>query len=176
MRPRLWLDLSRPAPAPADADCPLRALERLEVETLEVRGAEIRVLLPGGRRAEVDGLELSWKTRRRDAEFQLRTNQGLVELGNGRPPLALAGLAVEGALSPGGRELEVTRGELSVEDAQLTFSGKVEDLCKPSFAVDTQLFLPLKTLAKAVPLGEVQGHLWAQATLQRPGARPPRHR
>src|SRR5262249_13160799 len=128
-------------------------------------GAEIRVQLPAGRRAEVDGLELSWKTRRRDAEFQLRTNQGLLELGNGRPPLALAGLAVEGALSPGGRELEVTRGELSVEDAQLTFSGKVEDLCKPALAVDTQLFLPLKTLARAAPLKDVQGHLWAQATL-----------
>ena len=165
VRPRLWLDLSRPAPATRPGDCPLRALERLEVETLEVRGAEIRVLLPGGRRAEVDGLELSWKTRRRDAEFQLRTNQGQLELGNGRPPLALAGLAVEGALSPGGRELEISRGELSVEDAQLTFGGKVEDLCQPSFAVDTQLFLPLKTLSKAMPLGEVQGHLWAQATL-----------
>jgi translocation and assembly module TamB len=165
VRPRLWLDLSKPTPATQPAECPLRALERLEVETLEVRGAEIRVQLPSGRRAEVDGLELSWKTRRRDAEFQLRTNQGLLELGNGRPALALAGLAVEGALSPGGRELEVTRGELSLEDAQLSFSGKVEDLCKPSFAVDSQLFLPLKTLSKAVPLGEVQGHLWAQATL-----------
>ena len=52
-----------------------------------------------------------------------------------------------------------------MEDAQLSFSGKVEDLCKPAFAVDTQLFLPLKTLAKAVPLNDVQGHLWAQATL-----------
>ena len=165
VRPRLWLDLSHPGPTPQSGACPLRALEKVEVETLEVRGAEIRVQLPGGRRAEVDGLELSWRTRRRDAEFQLRTTQGLVELGNGRPPLALAGLAVEGALAPGGRELEVTRGELSVEDAQLTFSGKVEDLCQPSFAVDTQLFLPLKTLGRAVPLGEVQGHLWAQATL-----------
>ena len=165
VRPRLWLDLSHPTPASQPVECPLRALERLEVDTLEVRGAEIRVQLPAGRRAEVDGLELSWKTRRRDAEFQLRTNQGLVDLGNGRPPLALAGLAVEGALSPGGRELDVTRGELSLEDAQLTFGGKVEDLCNPNLAVDTQLFLPLKTLSRAVPVGEVQGHLWAQATL-----------
>jgi translocation and assembly module TamB len=166
VRPRLHLDLSRPGPASKSDACPLRALERLVVDTLEVRGAEIQISLPEGRKVEVAGLELSWRTRRRDAEFQLRTAQGLVDLGNGKAPLALAGLAVEGALAPGGRELEVTRGELSLDDAQLDFTGRVEDLCQPSFAVDAQAFLPLRTLGKAVPLGETaEGHLWAQATL-----------
>ena len=65
IRPRLFLDLSRPAPArPAGEACSLRTLERVVVDTLEVRGAEVRVALPAGRRAEVAGLELSWRTRR----------------------------------------------------------------------------------------------------------------
>jgi translocation and assembly module TamB len=165
VRPRLRLDLSRPGPGGEPGACPLRTLERLVVDTLEVRGAELQISLPGGRRVEAAGLELSWRTRRRDAEFQLRTTQGLVDLGTGKAPLALAGLAVEGALSPGGRELEVTRGELSLDDAQLDFTGRVEDLCQPSFAVNAQAFLPLRTLGKAVPLPEAQGHVWAQATL-----------
>ncbi|HEY1334878.1 MAG TPA: hypothetical protein VGF31_11530, partial [Myxococcaceae bacterium] len=165
IRPRIWLDLSRPqAPAKSEG-CPLRSLEHLEVDTLEVRGAEVRVALPAGRKVEVAGVELSWRTRRRDAEFTLRTSQGLVDLANGRPPLAVAGLAVEGALAPGGRELEVSRGELSIDDAQLSFAGRVDDLCRPSLALDTQLFLPMRMLSRVVPLGESSGHLWAQATL-----------
>jgi len=166
IRPRLLVDLSRPAPArSAGETCPLRTLERVKVETLEVRGAEVRIALPAGRHAEVAGLELSWRTRRSDAEFTLHTSQGLVDLGNGHPPLVLAGLAVEGALAPGGRELEVSRGELSVEDAELSFAGRIDDLCRPAFALDAQLFLPLRTLGRVVPLGEAQGHLWAQATV-----------
>ncbi|MGZ6077271.1 MAG: hypothetical protein ACXWK6_05655, partial [Myxococcaceae bacterium] len=164
IRPRIWLDLSHPAPAASSGGCPLRLLERVLVDTLEVRGAEVRVALPAGRKVEVAGVELSWRTRRRDAEFTLRTSQGLVDLANGRPPLAVAGLAVEGALAPGGRELEVSRGEVSIDDAQLSFAGRVDDLCHPALALDAQLFLPMRTLARVVPLGETSGHLWAQAT------------
>jgi len=165
IRPRIWLDLTRPQPPAKSEGCPLRTLEHLEVDTLEVRGAEVRVALPAGRKVEVAGVELSWRTRRRDAEFTLRTSQGLIDLANGRPPLAVAGLAVEGALAPGGRELEVSRGELSIDDAQLSFAGRVDDLCRPSLALDTQLFLPMRMLSRLAPLGESSGHLWAQATL-----------
>ncbi|HET9157496.1 MAG TPA: translocation/assembly module TamB domain-containing protein, partial [Myxococcaceae bacterium] len=63
-----------------------------------------------------------------------------------------------------GRELEVSRGELSIDDAQLSFAGRVDDLCRPSLALDTQLFLPVRMLSRVVPLGESSGHLWAQAT------------
>ena len=166
IRPRVWVDLSRPAPARSSSEgCPLRTLEHVLVDTLEVRGAEVRVALPAGKKIEVAGVELSWRTRRRDAEFTLHTSQGLVDLANGRPPLAVAGLAVEGALAPGGRELEVSRGELSVDDAQLSFAGRVDDLCRPALALDAQLFLPMRMLARVVPLGETSGHLWAQATI-----------
>jgi len=165
VRPRIWLDLSHPAPASPSRGCPLRPLERVLVDTLEVRGAEVRVALPGGRRVEVAGVELGWRTRRRDAEFTLRTSQGLVDLANGRPPLAVAGLVVEGALAPGGRELEVSRGELSIDDAQLSFAGRVNDLCRPALSLDAQLFLPTRMLARVLPLGDTSGHLWAQATL-----------
>jgi len=166
VRPRIWLDLSRLQPPPPRAQgCPLRTLEHVMVDALEVRGAEVRVALPAGRKVEVAGVELSWRTRRRDAEFTLRTSQGLLDLANGRPPLAVAGLAVEGALAPGGRELEVSRGELSIDDAQLSFAGRVDDLCRPALALDAQLFLPMRMLSRVAPIGEASGHLWAQATL-----------
>ncbi len=164
VRPRIWLDLSQPSPAASSGGCPLRPLERVLVDTLEVRGAEVRIALPAGRRIEVAGVELGWRTRRRDAEFTLRTSQGAVDLANGRPPLAVAGLVVEGALAPGGRELEVSRGELSIDDAQLTFAGRVDDLCRPALALDAQLFLPVRMLARVVPLGDTSGHLSAHAT------------
>src|SRR4029453_14362472 len=39
------------------------------------------------------------------------------------------------------------------------------DLCRPSLALDAQLFLPMRMVSRLVPLGESSGHLWAQATL-----------
>ena len=48
IRPRIWLDLSHPSPAAPSGGCPLRLLERVLVDTLEVRGAEVRVALPAG--------------------------------------------------------------------------------------------------------------------------------
>ena len=177
IRPRIWLDLSHARrPRPPRAACPLRPLERVLVDTLEVRGAEVRVALPAGRRVDVAGVELSWRTRRRDAEFTLRTSQGLVDLANGRPPLAVAGLAVEGALAPGGRELEVSRGELSIDDAQLSFGGRVDDLCHPALALDAQLFLPD---ADARPGRPARRHLRASLGarhLLRPAPGCPGHR
>src|SRR5262249_40801602 len=52
-----------------------------------------------------------------------------------------------------------------LDDSQLDFTGRVEDLCHPRFAVDAQAFLPLRALGKAVPLPEAQGHLWTQVTV-----------
>src|SRR5262249_30448214 len=103
IRPRIWLDLTRPQPATAKSQaCPLRTLGRWEGAPLGVGGPGVRAAPPAGRKVEVAGIELSWRPRRRDAEFILRTSQGLIDLANGRPPLAVAGLAVEGALAPGG--------------------------------------------------------------------------
>jgi len=162
-RPRLRLDLSRPAPARPEAACPLQVLQSVSIDDLEVRGAEAKVRLPGGRRVEVDGLSLGWRVRRRVAEFRMETSEGLVDLGRGGAPLALAGLLVEGGLSRGGRDLEVARGELAVGDADLSFTGRVDDLCHPTLALDAQLFVPLRSVGRATGgLEGAGGHLWAR--------------
>jgi translocation and assembly module TamB len=162
-RPRVRLDLSTPTAAKSPAECPLRALQSVSIADLDVQGAEARLKLPGGRRVEVEGLSLNWRTRRRVAEFRLQTSQGSVDPGKGGAPLALAGLLVEGGLARGGRDLEVTRAELTLGDADLSLSGRVDDLCHPTLALDAQVFLPMRALARATGgLPGAAGHLWAR--------------
>jgi translocation and assembly module TamB len=158
--PRVRLDLSHPA---GGGGCPWQALQAVSIDDLDVQGAEAHIRLPGGRRIEVEGLALNWRMRRRVAEFRLQTSQGVVDLGKESGPLTLAGLLVEGGLARGGRDLEVTRGELSLGDSDTSFSGRVDELCHPTLALDAQLFLPLRALARAT--GELEGatgHLWAR--------------
>ncbi len=112
---------------------------------------------------DVEGLSLGWRMRRSVAEFRVETSQGSVDLGGGVAPLPLSGFRVEGELARAGRDLEVTRGELSVGDAELSFSGRIDDLCHPTLALDAQAFLPMRALARAT--GALQGsagHLWAR--------------
>jgi translocation and assembly module TamB len=162
-RPRVRLDLSRPTPARPSGSCPFQALQAVSIDDFDVRGAEAHVRLPGGREVDVEGVSVGWRMRRRVAEFRVETSQGSVDPGGGIAPLPLSGLRVEGELARGGRDLEVTRGELAVGDAELSFSGRIDDLCHPTLAMDAQVFLPMRALARAT--GAFQGsagHLWGR--------------
>lgn len=171
-RPRVKMDLSHPTAAPlpmkpgASPPCALESLRRLEVETLDVQGAEISVVLPEGRRVEMSNLNLGWKTRRGVAEFHVETSQGVLNFGDGGADVALSGLRVEGGLNPNALELEIQRGELTLEDFNVSVSGSIEQLCRPTLALDAQAFLPLRTLGKAVGLKTaLGGHVWAHASI-----------
>jgi translocation and assembly module TamB len=162
-RPRVHLDLSRPNPAHPPSACPFQALQAVSIDDFDVRGGEAQVLLPGDRSVTIEGLSLGWRMRRRVAEFHVETSQGSVEPGRGVASLPLTGLRVEGELSRGGRDLEVTSGELSVGEGELSFSGRIDDLCHPALALDAQVFLPLRAIARAT--GALQGsagHLWTR--------------
>ncbi len=163
-RPRVRLDLSHPVPAsrPAAA-CPFQALQALSITDLGISGGEAHVLLPGGRAVEVEGVSVGWRLRRSVAEFRVETSQGSVDPGGGVAPLPLSDLRIEGELARAGRDLEVTRGELSLGDAELSFSGRIDDLCHPTLALDAQAFLPMRALARATgALPGSAGHLWAR--------------
>jgi translocation and assembly module TamB len=162
-RPRVRVDLSRPSTARPSAACPFQALQAVSIDDLDVRGAEAHILLPDGRGVDVEGISLGWRMRRRVAEFRVETSQGSVQPGAGIEALPLTGLRVEGELARGGRDLEVTRGELSVGDAELSFSGRIDDLCHPTLALDAQAFLPMRALSRATgALPGASGHLWAR--------------
>jgi translocation and assembly module TamB len=162
-RPRVRLDLSHPSPSRPQAGCPFQALQAVSIDDFDVRGGEAHVLLPGGRGVDVEGLSLGWRMRRRVAEFRVETSQGSVDPGAGVASLPLSGLRVQGELARGGRDVEVTSGEVSIGEATLSFSGRVDDLCHPALALDAQLFLPMPVLARATgALQGASGHLWAR--------------
>jgi translocation and assembly module TamB len=162
-RPRIRVDLSRPPPPRAGEACPFEVLQTLSVNDLEVNGLEAHVLLPGGRGVDVESLSLGWRMTRRVAEFRVETSQGTVDPGAGVAPMPLSGLLVEGELARGGRDLEVTRGEVSVGDAAVSFSGRIDDLCHPTMALDAQLFLPMRAITRATgALTGSAGHLWGR--------------
>ncbi len=162
-RPRLRLDLSRPSPARAPGACPFQALQAVSIDNFDVRGGEAHVLLPGGRGADVEEISVAWRMRRNVAEFRVETSHGSLDPGGGIASLPLTGLRVEAELARGGRDLEVTRGELSVGETELSFSGRIDDLCHPTLAMDAQVFLPVRAVTRATgALPGSAGHLWAR--------------
>ncbi|MCI0669885.1 MAG: translocation/assembly module TamB [Myxococcaceae bacterium] len=170
-RPRLTLDLSRPSADPGHASdvCPLDVLRRLEVGRLEVKGARVSAVLPGGAHVEVEGLEVAWHARRDGTELQLRAPRGAVRALAAGETLALHQLAVEGVLSVEDGTLQLSRAEVALDEALLSVVGRVEKLCQPTAALDGQLYLPLPAVGRAagwgLPLG---GHAWTRFTLTGP--------
>ncbi|MHB8879043.1 MAG: translocation/assembly module TamB domain-containing protein, partial [Myxococcaceae bacterium] len=165
-RPRFNLDLSRASSRTSgEDDCPLGLLQRVQIDRLEVKGAEVRALLPGGRRLEVVGLDVNWTLRRGITEFQVDARRGSVSTGEGRE-LLLSRLLLEGGLDVSEQSLELTRGEAALDEATVSVAGRVDSLCDPSLALGGQVFLPMSTVARAVGTREkVSGHLWSRVSL-----------
>lgn len=163
-RPRINLDLTRFKRAPKGGQgCPLDALDRVELARLLVHDAEVRVRLPEGRRLELSGVDLSWALRRGAAEIDLRALSGVLHLGEGKPDMSVGTVSFEGVLDPEAEQLQIASADLAVDDLTLNLSGRVDTLCDPSLSLDAQVFVPLRTVAKVVPLPErTQGHLWAR--------------
>ncbi|MCP3144009.1 translocation/assembly module TamB domain-containing protein [Pyxidicoccus xibeiensis] len=175
-RPRVTLDLSKPSPpepGKKPAGCFLDPLERLRVARLDITGAELRLALPEGRRVEVGELDVRWVERWGVIELDVEARRGLVRLGPDGQELALAQLAVAGAVDPDEALLELERAEVSLDDITTTVSGRVESLCDPHLALDAQVFLPLRTLsqAKLVPK-PATGHLWTRVSIAGKPASP----
>ncbi len=173
-RPRLSLDLSRPRP-PKEPDkesvCPLVPLRRLRLSRLAITGAELRLVLPGGRQVELSELDVGLRERWGEEEFEAEARRGLVRLGPGQE-LALGRLALSGGLDVDEELLEVDRAEVGLDDITVNISGRVEQLCDPVLALDAQVFLPLRTLSQAglLPMA-AKGHLWSRLTVNgRPAA------
>jgi translocation and assembly module TamB len=167
-RPRVAVDLSKPSkekpgePAP----CALAPLERLRISRLALTGAQVRVVLPGGRRVEVSELDVGWKERWGVAEFDVEARRGVVGLGPGGGELLLGRLVLSGGLDVDEQSLELNRAEVALDDATVSVSGRVESLCQPLLALDAQVFFPLRTLSQAGLLDQpASGHVWTRLTV-----------
>ncbi|MBN1209284.1 MAG: translocation/assembly module TamB [Myxococcaceae bacterium] len=174
-RPRVALDLSQPAKAPREgpAPCVLAPLERLQISRLALTGAQVRLLLPGGRRVEVTELDVGWKERWGVAEFDVEARRGVVGLGPESGELVLGRLVVSGGLDADAESLELNRAEVALEDASVSLSGRVEELCSPVLALDAQVFVPLRTLSQAGVLPkQASGHVWSRLTVNGRPASP----
>ncbi len=115
-----WICPSRPRrrtrtePAP----CALKPLERLKISRLALTGAQVRVVLPDGRRVEVSELDVGWKERWGVSEFDVEARRGVVGLGPGGDELALGRLVLSGGLDRGSSSLlELNRAEVALDDA-----------------------------------------------------------
>lgn len=175
-RPRVALDLSQPSASkskPSEpAPCPLKPLERLKISRLALTGAQVRVLLPNGRRVEVSDLDVGWKERWGVSEFDVEARRGVVGLGPGGNEVLLGRLVLSGGLDVEEQQLQLNRAEVALDDATVSVSGRVESLCHPVLALDAQVFLPLRTLKEAGLLEQpASGHVWTRlAVTGRPTA------
>ncbi len=175
-RPRVTLDLSQPSSRPpreGPAPCVLAPLERLQISRLALTGAQVRLMLPGGRRVEVADLDVGWKERWGVAEFDVEARRGVVGLGPDSGELVLGRLVVSGGLDADAESLELNRAEVALEDASVSLSGRVEELCSPLLALDAQVFVPLRTLSQAGVLPkQASGHVWSRLTVNGRPASP----
>ncbi|MFN0061967.1 MAG: translocation/assembly module TamB domain-containing protein [Myxococcaceae bacterium] len=166
LRPVVRLDLSTPvAPSPTDplTPCPLRLLERVGIDRIDVEQADVAVRLPGQRSLEIGGIDIRWRGRGDNAEVQVQASRGIVDLGPETEPLALAQLAVGARYAVRQQQVSLTRAEIGLDDFSVTVAGTIERLCEPRLQLDAQLFVPMRTLAKATGLKQVvKGHLWTR--------------
>ncbi len=173
-RPRVSVDLSRPSKGtPSEpGSCALAPLQRLKISRLALTGAQVKVALPGGRRVEVSELDVGWKDRWGVSEFDVEARRGVVVLGTGAE-LVLGRLVLDGGLDVDEQSLELSRAEVALDDATVSVSGRVEELCHPTLALDAQLFFPLRTLTEAGVLSRpASGHVWSRLTVNGPPAAP----
>jgi translocation and assembly module TamB len=167
-RPRVAVDLSKPSSGPRNEPppCPLAPLQRLKISRLELTGAQARVVLPGGRRVEVSDLDVGWKDRWGVSEFDVEARRGVVELGPGGTELVMGRLVLSGGLDLDEQSLELSRAEVALDDATVSVTGRVEELCRPTLALDAQVFFPLRTLTEAGVLSKpASGHVWSRFTV-----------
>lgn len=166
VRPRIDVEVPEQATAAGPVGCPLDLLKRLQVGRLEVEDGTVRVRLPKGREARVDGLAVRAKLGRRTAELELEVRGGVATFAGRTVTLGRTSVSLE--LDPGARELTVGRADVNVEGLTASVSGKVESLCDaaPQLALTAQVYVPLAALPRlGVPLPNAGGQVWSRVSV-----------
>lgn len=170
-RPHLRLDLTRPRTPkePGEAVCPLDLFERLQLGHAEIQNARVDVRVSADVRVELDGVDLGWRERRGGLELELRAGRGALTLPGPGRALAIHQAVAQATLHPGEGTLEIARAEVGLDEALLSLSGRIQELCQPSAELEAQLYLPMATVARvtgtSVPMS---GHTWSRWSINGP--------
>ncbi len=167
VRPRVTLDLQKPSSGGGGGGgCSLEPLRRLDIARLDIRNAEVRLLLPEGRAVELLDGEVTWRRRRGRAEIHLQATRGGFVAAPG-VELELATLSVDARFDQANERVEVTQAELELEGFSLTGAGDIRRLCDPVLALEAGAFVPVQTVARVLgaDAATTDGHLWARLSV-----------
>ncbi|HYV43875.1 MAG TPA: translocation/assembly module TamB domain-containing protein [Myxococcaceae bacterium] len=164
--PSIRVDLTQLKPRPkGPRACPLDALEKVTLDRLRAHDATVEVVLPGGRGVELSAVDAEWTLRRGVVELEVKVGSGVFKQGAGKSDLLIGPTQVQASLDPEAQQLQIASAEGMVDDVTWSVGGKVDTLCEPNLLLDAQAFLPLRTVAKVVPLPlpeKPQGHVLAR--------------
>lgn len=149
--PRLSLQV--PAGGAGGA-CPPPVLSRFQIQSLQVTGGRVDLLLPGGRRVGASGIEIASRPAERGlralASAARRTRATLgaanVEVDTGDRRLRAAGVAADLEVALDLSEAQVRSASAEVDGVHLALEGRVRDLCAPRLDVTAYAEGPVKAL------------------------------
>ncbi|MBL8914438.1 MAG: translocation/assembly module TamB domain-containing protein, partial [Archangium sp.] len=179
IRPHLELSLDAPSGTKA-AGCPVDELKKLRIARLKVVDGSVVVhrpappLAPGAKKedqqpsisARIDALQIDASLDRREASLVLDARGGSVSIDS--RTLRLGKIAVEGALDLEAAQVELVRGEASVEGVTASVSGAIDALCDdaPTLDLSAQAWVPMDALTRiGIPLPAPSGQVLARVTV-----------
>lgn len=165
--PRVDLTIEPPTADGKPGRCPLDTLKQVRVGRLELTDGSVKLRLPGGREARVEGLTLRASLSRRQAELTLDGRAGSLRL-DAQRVVNLGRLSVELGLDLVDRQLEVQRADANVEGVTVSVSGQIDALCDaaPQLALSGQVYAPIDALPRlGVPLPAPSGQLLSRISV-----------
>jgi translocation and assembly module TamB len=165
--PKVVLAVDPPHGGGSKQECPLRVLDHLKVQHLEVQGAQLSLTLNGKGSAELDGLDVDWRMKRGVLSGRVELKGGNLTAASGQRAL-LGKTLLEAELDVGDESLSLQRAEAQVEGAHLNVGGTIEALCDkdPRLSLSAQVFVPVANAVRVVnaslPAG---GNLSARLTV-----------
>lgn len=168
IRPRV--DLVLPAASPDDQGkktCPLDALSKVRVQSVEVQDGSLRLTLPTGQRIRADGVQLQASLRRAGAEVELSVRSGAVAL-DAKRQITVGRVSLDGALELASAQFTIRKSDFNVEGINASVTGSLVSLCDPlpHVALNAQVYLPMNALPRfGVKLDNLGGQLWSRLSV-----------
>ena len=167
IRPRVDVVLPASSPSAPSQTCPLDALQRVRVQSLEVQDGSVRVTLPTGQRVRADGVQVQASLRHGTAELVLNARGGSFAP-DAKREFTVGRVALDGLLDLNARRVDIRRGDVNVEGVSASISGSLSSLCDgvPQLALNAQVYVPMLALPRfGVSLDSPAGQVWSRVSV-----------